>query len=135
MATKVEDPEENFTQLRAKYETQRKEALASLKRLRDGFAVSTLSNASVAATTLPLIRGKQNHYKAAARKAEEVLELFKRILTACSRARWAEKLGVSDDKQQAAVNAALFNLKKQGFLTQEGRGGQYVAAQSSSRGI
>ena len=39
-----------------------------------------------------------------------------------------EKLGVGDDKKTTtAVNAALFNLKKQGLVTQSEPRAQYVA--------
>ena len=128
MAIKLDDPEEIFAQLREKYEAQRKEARASLDEaegwLRGLDALDRERRSKQ--PSLPL-EGKP---RAVRGKRQEVLDLFKQHPDGLLARQVAEKLGVSDKKQQSAVNAALHNLKKQGFLTQEGRGGQYVTAET-----
>jgi hypothetical protein len=117
--TKLENPEEYFTQLREKYETQRKEArvsldeaegwlrgLDALQRERTGKKPSTPSEPTGTPTKQP--RGKR----------KEVLHLIQAHPDGLLARQVLDKLGVSgDDKQKAAVNAALFQLKKQGHIT------------------
>jgi Adenosine deaminase z-alpha domain len=60
-------------------------------------------------------------------KRQEVLDLIRQYPEGLVARQVAERLGVFDEKQQSQINAALHNLKKQGHLQQEGRGGPYVA--------
>ena len=134
MVTKIEDSEEYFTQLRAKYETQRKEALASLQEAEGWLrGLDALERERRSKQPSPSLgESKTTASKQPRGKWREVLELVRAHPNGLFAREVAQELGVSDDKQQAAVNAALFNLKKQGFLSQEGRGGRYVAVAKRS---